>query len=132
MRKKAKDEGRTVRGEGESRRNKDRGKHRVGGKQEEGDHSEGKEEDQEIIRDGCAFALERQRKKGEEGAGDRGGLSPFLHPTLRALLLDRDTSDQSCTPASAPVTELRRLAVPAKGWFPTEYAGDRVRTLGSL
>lgn len=67
----------------------------MGGKQEEGDHSEGKEEDRKIIRDGYAFAHERDRKeRGGEGAGDRRGLSPFLHPTLRAPLLDRATSDQ--------------------------------------
>lgn len=92
---KEEDEGRTGRGEGEGERNKDRGKQieeasgRVGGNQEEGDHSEGKEGDRKIIRDGYAFAQERERerkKKGGEGAGDRRGLSPFLHPRLRELL----------------------------------------------
>lgn len=41
----------------------DRVSERVGGKQEEGDHSEGKEEDREIIRDGYAFAQERERER---------------------------------------------------------------------
>ncbi|KAK2856488.1 hypothetical protein Q5P01_005223 [Channa striata] len=68
---------------------------------------------------------ERKRKEGEEGAGDRGGLSPFLHPTLRAPLLDRATSDQPRRRASAPMTEPPRLAVPATGWIPTEYTDER-------
>lgn len=70
-------------------------------------------------------------KKGGEGAGDRRGLSPFLHPRLRAPLLDRATSDQPRRRASAPMTELLRLAVPAKGWIPTEYTDERARSLGS-
>lgn len=108
----------------------------MGGKQEEGDHSEGKEEDRKIIRDGCAFAHKRKRGGGgggEEGEqGDRRGLSPFLHPTLRAPLLDRATSDQPRRRDSAPMIELLRLAVPAKGWIPTEYTDKRARSLGSL
>lgn len=49
----------------------------MGGKQEDGDHSEGKEEDRKIIRDAYAFAHEREgereRKEGEreqETVGD--------------------------------------------------------------
>ncbi|KAK2890374.1 hypothetical protein Q8A73_018674 [Channa argus] len=68
---------------------------------------------------------ERKRKEGEEGAGDRRGLSPFLHPTLRAPLRDRATSDQPRRRASAPMTEPLRLAVPATGWIPTEYTDER-------
>lgn len=119
-------------GEGEGDRNKDRGKQiegaseGVGGNRKEGDHSEGKE-DRKIIRDGCAFAHERERgrerKRGGEAAGDRRGLSPFLHPRLRAPL--------PISKASAPMTELLRLAVPAKGWIPTEYTDERARSLGS-
>lgn len=82
-----------------------------------------REKTRKIIRDGYAFAHEREREK--EGAGDRRGLSPFLHPTLRAPLLDRATSDQPRRRASAPVTEPPRLAVPAKGWIPTEYTDER-------
>lgn len=111
----------------------------MGGNQEEGDHSEGKEGDRKIIRDGYAFAHERERERerekeresGGEGAGDRRGLSPFLHPRLRAPLLDRATSDQPRRRASAPMTELLRLAVPAKGWIPPEYTDERARSLGS-
>ncbi|KAM7368173.1 hypothetical protein PAMP_014419 [Pampus punctatissimus] len=106
-----------------------RGTERVGGKQEEGDHSEGKEEDRKIIRERYAFAHKREvgekRESGGEGTGDRRGLSPFLHPTLRAPLLDRATSDQPNIRASVPMTELLRLAVPAKGWIPTEYTDER-------
>lgn len=43
---------------------------RVGGNQEEGDHSEGKE-DRKIIRDGYAFAHERERESENEGRGSR-------------------------------------------------------------
>ncbi len=46
-----------------------------------------KKKTEKIIRDGYAFAQERAREKeGEMGAGDRRGLSPFLHPRLRELL----------------------------------------------
>lgn len=63
------------------------GERSVGGKQEEGDHSEGKEEDPKIIRDGYAFAHERGREKeGERGAGDRRGLSPIPAPHAESLL----------------------------------------------
>ena len=39
----------------------------VGGKQEDGDHSEGKEEDRKIIRHAYAFAHEREREKRGRG-----------------------------------------------------------------
>jgi len=74
----------------------------------------------------------RDRERGGEGAGDRRGLSPFLHPTLRALLLDRVTSDEPNIRASAPTTGLPGPAVPAKGWIPSEYTDERVRSSGSL
>lgn len=82
----------------------------MGGIQEEGDHSEGKEEDRKIIREICICTRESERggerESGGEGAGDRRGLSPFLHPTLSTPLLDRATSDQPHRRASAPMTEL--------------------------
>lgn len=75
---------------------------------------------------------ERERVKTRgEGAGDRRGLSPFLHPRLRAPLLDRATSDQPRRQASAPMKELLRLTVPTEGWIPTEYTDERARSLGS-
>lgn len=81
------------------------GERRVGGKQEEGDHSEGKEEDPKIIRDGYAFAHERGREKerGKRGRGEQetvGDCPQFLHPTLRA------SSPRPCHFRSATVTSL--------------------------
>lgn len=44
----------------------------MGGNQEDGDHSEGKEEDQKIIRDGYAFAHEREKEREKKrGRGSR-------------------------------------------------------------
>lgn len=50
----------------------------MGGKQEEGDHSEGKEEDREIIRDGYAFAQERERER-EEGEREQETVGDCPH-----------------------------------------------------
>lgn len=44
----------------------------MGGNQEDRDHSEGKEEDRKIIRDGYAFAHEREKEgeREQETVGD--------------------------------------------------------------
>lgn len=68
----------------------------VGGNQEEGDHSMGKE-NRKIISARYAFAQERER----EGVKDRRGLSPFLHPRLRTPLLGRSASQTSLHDESA-------------------------------
>lgn len=61
------------------------GERSVGGKQEEGDHSEGKRRrPKDHKRWMCICTRERERERG--GAGDRRGLSPIPAPHAESLL----------------------------------------------
>lgn len=123
-RKRDRDEGRTGRGEGEGDRNKDRGKQIegvsgwVGGNQEEGDHSMGKE-NRKIISLRYAFAQERANGREKKTAGD---CPRFCTPGWERL----SSADQPHRWAS--MTDLRGLG--GARWIPAEYTDERARSLG--